>query len=197
MYYYIKGKLAHKGDNYLVVDANGVGYMIFTSLHDIEASGPVGSEITMYTYLSVREDAMDLYGFLTNEEKDMYLKLLSVSGVGPKAALAVLSVLTPSKLSVAIMTGDVKSITKAQGVGPKAAQRIILELKDKVTIDGLDDTENADIVEEELIMDNKAEAMSALVVLGYSSNDAQKALAPLPAELSTEELIKKALAKLM
>lgn len=200
MYYYIKGRLTHKGDNYLVVDANGVGYMIFTSLHNIENSGAIGSEITMYTYLSVREDAMDLYGFLTLDEKEMYLKLLSVSGVGPKAALSVLSTLTPSKLTVAIITGDAKAITKAQGVGPKAAQRIILDLKDKVSVEGLEDTEDIEDIEEIEVMpvtDNKAEALSALVVLGYSSNDAQRVLAKLPSDLSTEELIKKALANLM
>ena len=197
MYYYIKGRLAHKGDNYLVVDANGVGYLIFTSLHSIEASGAIGTEITMYTYLSVREDAMDLYGFLTLDEKEMYLKLLSVSGVGPKAALSVLSNLTPSKLTAAIITGDVKAITKAQGVGPKVAQRIILELKDKVSIEGLDDTEDIEEIDVMPVTDNKAEALSALVVLGYSSNDAQSVLAKLSSDLSTEELIKKALANLM
>lgn len=197
MYYYIKGKLTYKGDNYIVIDANGVGYMIFTSVNSIENSGDLGSDITMYTYLSVREDAMDLYGFLTIDEKDMYLKLLSVSGVGPKAALSVLSVLPPSKLTAAIITGDAKTITKAQGVGVKVAQRIILELKDKVDVDVIDDSDTGEKIELMPVTDNKAEALSALVVLGYSSNDAQQVLSKLNSDLSTEELIRKALANLM
>ncbi len=197
MYYYIKGKLAYKGDNYIVVDAGGVGYMIFTSLHNIEESGAIGSQITVYTYLAVKEDALDLYGFLTVEEKEMFMRLLSVSGVGPKAALAVLSSLTISKLVTAIITGDAKSIMKAQGVGMKVAQRIILDLKDKVSTEFLDDIADDENIDLTPVTDNKAEALSALVVLGYSSHDAQQALSRLPADLSTEELIKKALVNLM
>ncbi len=197
MYYYIKGKLAYKGDNYIVVDAGGVGYMIFTSLHNIEESGAIGSQITVYTYLAVKEDALDLYGFLTVEEKEMFMRLLSVSGVGPKAALAVLSSLTISKLVTAIITGDAKSIMKAQGVGMKVAQRIILDLKDKVSTEFLDDIADDENIDLTPVTDNKAEALSALVVLGYSSHDAQQALGRLPADLSTEELIKKALVNLM
>lgn len=197
MYYYIKGKLAYKGDNYIVVDAGGVGYMIFTSLHNIEESGAIGSQITVYTYLAVKEDALDLYGFLTVEEKEMFMRLLSVSGVGPKAALAVLSSLTISKLVTAIITGDAKSIMKAQGVGMKVAQRIILDLKDKVSTEFLDDIADDENIDLTPVTDNKAEALSALVVLGYSSHDAQRALSMLSADLSTEELIKKALVNLM
>ena len=197
MYYYIKGKLAYKGDNYIVVDAGGVGYMIFTSLHNIEESGAIGSQITVYTYLAVKEDALDLYGFLTVEEKEMFMRLLSVSGVGPKAALAVLSSLTISKLVTAIITGDAKSIMKAQGVGMKVAQRIILDLKDKVSTEFLDDIADNEKIDLAPVTDNKAEALSALVVLGYSSHDAQRALSMLSADLSTEELIKKALVNLM
>lgn len=197
MYYYIKGKLAYKGDNYIVVDAGGVGYMIFTSLHNIEESGTIGSQITVYTYLAVKEDALDLYGFLTVEEKEMFMRLLSVSGVGPKAALAVLSSLNISKLVTAIITGDAKSIMKAQGVGMKVAQRIILDLKDKVSTEFLDDIADNEKIDLAPVTDNKAEALSALVVLGYSSHDAQRALSMLSADLSTEELIKKALVNLM
>ena len=197
MYYYIKGKLAYKGDNYIVVDAGGVGYMIFTSLHNIEESGAIGSQITVYTYLAVKEDALDLYGFLTVEEKEMFMRLLSVSGVGPKAALAVLSSLTISKLVTAIITGDAKSIMKAQGVGMKVAQRIILDLKDKVSTEFLDDIADDENIDLTPVTDNKAEALSALVVLGYSSHDAQQALSRLPADLSSEDLIKKALVNLM
>lgn len=200
MYYYIKGTLAAKGGNYIVVDAGGVGYLIYTTLTDIENSGPIGSEITMYTCLNVREDAMELYGFTSEEEKHMYLMLISVSGVGPKAGLALLSAASPQKIAAAIITEDTKLLTKAQGVGPKAAKRIILELKDKIDKSELGIDDDAGIADDEPempVMDNKAEALSALVVLGYSPNDAKNVLGKLDGTLSTEELIKKALAQLM
>ncbi len=200
MYYYINGKLAVKGDNYIVVDNAGIGYTVYTSLNDIEKAGQVGSDITMYTYLNVREDAMELYGFITEEEKRMFMQLISVSGVGPKAGLAILSVATPAQIATAIVTGDTKTITKAQGVGPKAAQRIILELKDKIDSESLGLTDDGEIIIDttsEIISDSRAEAMSALVVLGYSSQEAKSVLMKLDSSLSVEELIKKALAQLM
>lgn len=199
MYYYIKGTLAAKGDNYLVVDAGGVGYMIYTSLNDIEKAGKTGSDITVYTYLNVREDAMELYGFISEEAKKLFLMLISVSSVGPKAALALLSVMTPSQLAAAIITGDAKKLTKAQGVGAKASQRIILELKDKIDAGAVGiDADNGVILDEtEIITDTKAEAMSALAALGFSAQESKKALAKLDAALSTEDMIKQALAMLM
>lgn len=194
MYYYIKGTLAKKTENYIVIDAGGVGYMINTSLTSITNAGDAGSDIIMYTYLHVREDVMDLYGFTTIEEKNMFLHLLSVSGVGPKAALAVLSVTSPASFAVAVVTNDVKAITKAQGVGPKMAQRIILELKDKLK------NEDLDIVagngDGEMPTENKSEAISALVVLGYSAQEAQKVIRVMDSSLSVEDMIKRALAAL-
>ena len=195
MYYYIKGILAWKGDGFVVVDAGGVGYMIYTSLSSITGVGERGREITMYTYLHVREDIMDLYGFATQEEKDMFMKLISVSGVGPKAALAILSVTTPSRLAVAVVTNDVKTITKASGVGPKMAQRVILELKDKIKTEELDIVAAEDV--EEMPSDNKNEAISALIVLGYSPLDAQNAVRKIDGTLSVEAIIKKALSGLL
>ena len=197
MYYYIKGTLAAKGENYIVVDVSGVGYMVYTSLNGIEKSGSIGSQITVYTYLNVREDAMDIYGFITEEEKKMFMQLISVSGVGPKAGLAILSVAPPSKIAAAIITGDTKTITKAAGVGPKVAQRVILELKDKMDSVSLGIDADEVSVSDEIITDNRAEAMSALVVLGYSANDARGVLSKLDSSLSTEEMIKQALARLM
>ncbi len=199
MYYYIKGTLTAKGENYLVVDASGVGYMIYTSLGCIEKAGSVGSEITVYTYLNVREDAMELYGFYSEEERRMFLLLISVSGVGPKAGLALLSVASPQKIAAAIVTGDEKLMTKASGVGPKAAKRIILELKDKIDNEalGLSGGEIDVFVPDEVITDSRAEALSALTVLGYSTQDAKNVLLKLDSSLSTEELIKKALTQLM
>lgn len=201
MYYYIKGILAAKGENYIVVDAAGIGYMIYTPLSDIEKAPQEGREITVYTYLNVREDAMELYGFLTEEEKKMFLMLISVSGVGPKAGLAILSVASPGQIAAAIITGDTKTLTKAQGVGPKAAKRILLELKDKIDAAelGIDGDEGVilDSPVSTPLMDSKAEAMSALVVLGYSANEARNVLTKLDDSLSTEELIRKALTQLM
>ena len=189
MYYYIKGTLVQKSDNYIVVDANGVGYMIYTSLNSMQNTGEIGKKITIYTYLHVREDVMDLFGFTTIEEKNMFMQLISVSGVGPKAALSILSVTTPAKFAVAVITNDVKTITKASGVGPKMAQRVILELKDKMKTDELEiDLEDES---DDILSDNRSEAISALVVLGYSSNDAQKAIKGIDGTLSVEEIIKK------
>lgn len=195
MYYYIKGTLVQKGENYIVVDAGGVGYMIYTSLNSLATAGEAGKNITLYTYLHVREDVMDLFGFTTVEEKNMFLKLLSVSGVGPKAALAILSVTTPAGFAIAVVTNDVKTITKASGVGPKMAQRVILELKDKLNSEDLDIDLTAD--EEIAMTDNKSEAISALIVLGYSSADAQKAVKGIDGSLGVEDIIKKALAGLL
>lgn len=194
MYYYIKGTLVQKSDNYMVVDANGVGYMIYTSLTSLENAGEIGNEITVYTYLHVREDVMDLFGFTALEEKNLFMQLISVSGVGPKAALAILSVTTPAKFAAAVITNDVKAITKAAGVGPKMAQRVILELKDKVKTDNLplDNDEP-----EYLASDSADEAVSALVVLGYSVSDAQKAVGGIDPKLGVEEIIKRALSKLL
>ena len=195
MYYYIKGTFVQKNDNYIVVDANGVGYMIYTSLNSMQNTGEIGKKITIYTYLHVREDVMDLFGFTTIEEKNMFMQLISVSGVGPKAALSILSVTTPAKFAVAVITNDVKTITKASGVGPKMAQRVILELKDKMKTDELEiDLEDES---DDILSDNRSEAISALVVLGYSSNDAQKAIKGIDGTLSVEEIIKKALAGLL
>lgn len=199
MYYYIKGKLAAKGSNYIVIDASGIGYMVYTSLSGIENSGHIGSDITMYTYLNVREDAMELYGFITPEEKTMFMHLISVSGVGPKAALALLSVASPSKLAAAIITDNEKLLTKAAGVGPKAARRIILELKDKLDAQelGIEEDGAEENIIQSVLTDSRAEALSALMALGYSGAEAKSTLARLDASKSTEELIKDALALLM
>lgn len=195
MYYYIKGTLVQKSDNYIVVDANGIGYMINTSLTTLNSLGASGTEITIYTYLNVREDAMELFGFSTQEEKNMFVHLISVSGVGPKAALSILSVSTPAKFAVAVVTNDVKTITKASGVGPKLAQRVILELKDKLKTDELGvDIEDDTVFDKS---DNRSEAISALVVLGYSPADAQNAVSKVDGSLEVEEIIKKALSGLL
>ena len=197
MYYYIKGKLAHKDTDFVVIDAGGVGYKINTSLTSMQLFGEMGGEAMAYTYLHVREDVQDLYGFATKEEREMFLRLLAISGVGPKAALSILSVATPSKLAVAVLTSDVKLITKASGVGPKMAQRVILELKDKLKDSDLN-IDEADAIEADMSQaDGKNDAISALVVLGYSATEAQQAVKNIDGSLDTEEIVKKALINLL
>lgn len=194
MFYYIKGELALKGENFAVIDNGGVGYKLYASAKTLE-SFREGDRVTLYTYLNVHEDVFDLYGFATEEEHLMFINLMSVSGVGPKAALSVLSVITPKELALAVMTKDAKLLTKAQGVGAKMAQRIILELLDKL--------KNSDIVpqteqtQKVISNDAQSEAVSALIVLGYSQNDAKNAVSEIDETLKTEEIVRLALTKLM
>ena len=195
MYYYIKGNLVKKDDGFIVVDCAGVGYLINAPLSSINSFGEAGSTVTVYTYLNVREDAMELYGFASIEEKEMFLKLIGVSGVGPKAAMAMLSAMSASKLAAAIIMEDEKSITKAQGVGPKMAKRVILELKDKIGNAELD-IPQSDMVSDEA--DNsRMEAINALIVLGYSPEAARNAVNKVENGLGVEEIIKKSLTLLM
>lgn len=196
MYYYIKGKLVMRADNYIVIDANGVGYQIYTSLNTIQTIGAQGDTVTAYTYLSVREDAQELYGFATMEEKELFLQLLSVSGVGAKVAMSVLSAMSPAAFVQAVIFEDIKAITKAQGVGPKVAKRIVLELKDKLSkqdIQGAAASELVNVVEG----DNRADAVSALVALGYSQADAAAAVSGAEPDMAVEDIIKQALIRLM
>ena len=194
MYYYIKGELVLKQDNFAVVDNGGVGYKIYTS--GLSLSGvSVGDEVTFYTYLYVREDIFDVYGFTKNDELTMFLHLLSVSGVGPKAALAILSTLTPNQLVLAVMTNDAKALTKANGVGAKMAQRVILELSGKLKNSEILPDES---IPQEVTLDTSAvEAVSALTVLGYSQAEAKKAVSKVDPTLGVEEIVRKALAHLM
>lgn len=191
MYYYIKGKYILKNESFIVVEAGGVGYKIYTSANTLSKMPQPNSEITVFTHLYVREDAQDLYGFLTNDEITLFLQLMSVSGIGPKAALAILSVTTPEQFALAVITNDIKTITKAQGVGPKVAQRIILELKDKLkTTDAMSEDAREAVIENE---NNIQEAITALTVLGYSVNEAKRAVSGLDYTKNTEQLIKEAL----
>ena len=192
MYYYIKGKVAHTGLDFIVVDANGAGYKINTSEPCVKRVS-LGDEVKVFTYLHVREDIFDLYGFLTDEELNLFKMLISVSGVGPKVGLGILSSVSPSEFALSVVTGNVKAITKAQGVGPKMAQRIILELKDKL--------KSADVSEMpedyEAFSDDTDEAVSALMVLGYSRSEAQKAISKAGTDGGVEQTIKQALKLLM
>jgi len=197
MYAYIKGKLESRGSDYIIIEAGGVGYLIYTSQTTLQEAGRLepGQEFKAYTYLHVREDAMDLFGFATNEELSVFKLLLTVTGVGPKVALSLLSAVSPSKFSLAVITDDVRTLTKAPGVGNKMAQRIILELKDKIKKEQLDlKAAGPDLTLEPLVGSRLAEAVSALMVLGYSQAEASRAGASVYSdELGLEEIIRNAL----
>ena len=201
MYYYISGTLALLTLSTAVIDAGGVGYKLTVSSNTFSAlAGKEGSPAKLFTYFSVREDAMELFGFADEEEKTAFELLISVSGVGPKAAMAILSVMTPSRLSGAVMSGDAKSIAKANGVGAKTAARVVLELKDKIgKAIGSAHTDGDKLATDIPDAGNSAvaDAQAALMVLGYSRAEANYALAQLDSGLDAETLIREALKQLM
>lgn len=201
MFSYLKGFLAQKGQNYVVIDVSGVGFKVYTSMTSLEgiAAKNENDPVTFYTYLYIKEGIMDLYGFSTQEELNMFELLISVSGVGAKGAIAILSSLTPQKLAISLVTNDVSSIKKASGIGPKTAQRIILELKDKIKDEELTaSAEDGGISEEIPLTSSRAEAVSALMVLGYSKFEAERAVSKIDTSLTeTEDIIKAALKALI
>lgn len=206
MFYYIKGILATAAPGYAVIDAGGVGYKMTISENTYRALPPrhsaaVPPQATLYTYLSVREDGVELFGFGTESELSSFKMLLSVSGVGPKAAMSILSLLTPEKFALAVCTDDKKAISQANGIGPKTAARIILELKDKLLKQIDLDAAASSVIAEEASAPSRgkiSEAQDALIVLGYTRSEAQNALKTIDtASLSLEEIIREALKKLM
>lgn len=195
MYAYIKGTLEIKASDHVVVEANGVGYRIFMSGNTIQKLGDLNSKVKVFTHYHVREDNISLYGFYNLEELRMFELLISVSGVGAKSAIAILSNITPSAFALAVISNDIKALTKLPGIGAKSAQRIILELKDKLkteeTIAAESDFEIQTVLAKD---DNMHEAISALQVLGYPVKDATKAVSSIDCTtLSVEDIIKKAL----
>lgn len=195
MFYSITGTVVYFDSVSVALDCHGVAFKCLTTLSTLRQIGEKGTTATLYTYLNVREDALDLFGFSTEQELDCFKTLISVSGVGPKAGLSILSELTPEKPVLSIATGDSKAITKAQGVGPKLAQRIVLELKDKLA-KGLELSVSSPEIQAAGIASasgNSSEAISALTMLGYSQSDASLAVSKLDSELSVEDLIKQAL----
>lgn len=200
MFYYISGTLAICTPTMAVIDCSGVGYKLTISANTLsKLAGKDGTKVKLYTYFSVREDAQELYGFFTEEEHLAFTMLISVSGIGPKAAIAILSVLTPEKLSLAISTGDAKAIARAQGVGAKTAARVVLELKDKAgTLAGDTASDFTDDISSAGISDTKlADVEAALTVLGYSRAEVVYALRGVDKSLDTEEIIRLALRNLM
>ena len=198
MFAYIKGSLEEKGNNYVVIDVSGIGYKIFMSETAIAKMCDLGANVKVHTYYYVREDNISLYGFITKEELKMFELLLSVSGIGAKSAITMLSNITPSKFALAVISNDVGALKKIPGVGPKSAQRIILELKDKLkTEQAIEDEEDTQIKCEIRKTENASEAMEALQILGYNRREIEKVFEKIAnLDVSVEELIKKALSLL-
>lgn len=198
---YLKGNLEIKTKGYIVIEVAGVGYKVYMPENATQKLGEIGQEVKVHTFMRVREDDVSLYGFITNEELRMFELLLSVSGIGAKGALTILSNVTPSSFAIAVISNDVNVLKKLPGIGTKTAQRIILELKDKlkkeqeiVTEETAENTE----LQEVIVDDEKiTEAVSALQVLGYSRKEIADALVNVDLKaLSVEDIIRKGLANL-
>ena len=197
MYSYIRGPLAEVEMDHIVIDVYGVGYNIYIPTNCMEYLPGIGEECKIHTYLYVREDAMMLYGFLTKDDLDLFKQLISVSGIGPKGALGILSALSADDLRFAILAGDSKAIAKAPGIGAKTAQRVILELKDKMS---LEDAFEKKLDHEKVMVASsnnqvKNDAVLALTALGYSSSESLKAVSKveITADMDVEAVLKLAL----
>ena len=204
MFYYISGKLALLDPAYAVIDAGGVGYKLTITQNTYSAMPPhlTVSEppyVKLYTYMAVREDGIELFGFISEEELSAFKMLITVSGVGPKAAISILSLLSPAKLALAICTDDKKAISKASRIGPKTAARIILELKDKLKNTTIEDEDpSGEYVTTATNSSKMSDAQDALAVLGYSRSEASSVLKNIDVDaLELDEIIKLALKKLM
>ena len=199
---YIKGILQIKTKGYIVVETNDIGYKVFMSETAISNVGKIGDKIQIFTYMKVREDDVSLYGFITNEELRMFELLLSVSGIGAKGALAILSNITPSKFALAVISNDINSLKKIPGIGPKTAQRLILELKDKLNKENEfkcdTDTDDNELLNEAIIEETKvSEAISALQVLGYCKREIMESIEKIDLkDLTVEDIIRKGLTNL-
>lgn len=196
MYDYIKGTFAGVSKDYIVIDNNNIGYKIFTSGTTLANMPGMNEKVTLFIQQLVREDFIGLYGFITREELTMFNLLLSINGVGAKASLSLLSISNVNNLKYAILTGDEKSLTRAPGIGKKTAQRIILELKDKLKGDKEIMVSGTDRTSEEII-GNVNEALEALISLGYSEKEASAALKNVSQDEPLEVIIKNSLKKLL
>lgn len=196
MFYSLTGKLVHIGASTAVVECGGVGFKCAVSGTTFKNLPGKGAQVTLYTYLHVREDALELFGFSSKDELDCFKLIISVNGVGAKVALSILTAFSPESLAMHIATGDSKSLTRAQGVGAKIAQRIVLELKDKVGVLKSADAELFESAKAVSASSNVSEAVSALVALGFSHSEASLAVGRLDSGLSVQELIKQGLKNL-
>ena len=197
---YIKGELVELTENAIVLDHDGMGFLIMMPASILAKLPAIGSELKVHTYLYVKEDALDLYGFLTKDDLKVFRLLITVSGIGPKGALAILSTMSPDDLRFAVLAGDSKTISKAPGIGSKTAQKLIIELKDKLKIEDVLDGGADGGYEPQSDMGDTAvaEAVMALTALGYSSADATRAVRQVDggADMDSEALLKAALKKL-
>ncbi len=196
MIYSLRGKLVHKELGLAVVECGGVGYGCRTSYNTLVKLGETGGEVMVYTHLAVREDGVELFGFADMQELNCFRQLISVSGVGPKAATAILSDMTTEQFALTIASGDSKSLTRTKGIGTKTAQRIVLELKDKISSESVSGTSaSSDYSGGAVNTGGSAlgEAMEALMVLGYSQGEIAPILRKLDPDLDTQELIKETL----
>lgn len=200
MYYYLNGELAHREGNICVIDCGGVGYKLTVSMITADSLlTKLGKQVKLYTHLAVREDGIEMFGFASNEEKECFNKLISVSGIGPKVALSILSTYTPEKLAFAIATDDVALIAKTPGIGKKTAQRIILELKDKMSVEMSSEIEiskSGSALNLSAKNPNIAEATEALMVLGYDKSTIISALRGVDPTMDAADIIKAVLKKL-
>ncbi len=193
---YIKGELANKSRGYVVIDVGGLGYKVFMSELSMENIGNIGDVVKVYTYYRVMEDDISIFGFNTNEELRLFELLISVSGVGAKTAITMLGTIKPEEFAIAIISNDINTLKKLPGIGTKTAQRIVLELKDKLKkekqIEELSvATEKSTLIKNEIEKDKKLEEVfDALQVLGYNSKDIEKAMNKIDKNLSLEELIR-------
>lgn len=198
MYAYLKGTIEEIAEDNLVLEVNGIGYNVKISARTVNAVGGIGSFVKIYTYTLVREDTFSLYGFLTRDDLEIFKKLITVNGIGPKGGLAILSVMSADELRFAILSGDAKAISKAPGIGAKTAERVILDLKDKISLeDALTPKESISITALAGGTDSnsKNEAIEALTALGYSGSEALRAVKQVEAseDTSVEEILKAAL----
>ena len=193
MFAYLKGNLAFKNNENAVVDVGGVGYSLQIPFSTYKLLPDIDNEVKLYTYMAVREDNISLFGFFSNEEKKIFEQLISVSGIGPKIGIGILSDITPAEFSLAVITDDVNRLTKISGIGKKTAQRMIIELKDKMKKEDIADT--TDVPSTQFSNNSNAEeAIAALQVLGYSNKDAVSMVNSVIKEgMQVEEIIKLAL----
>ncbi len=192
---YLKGEVAGIYEDSIILEVGGVGYNIFMPASSLDLIDGLGITVKIYTYLLVREDALSLYGFLTRDDLELYKMLISVNGIGPKGGLALLSVMTSDELRFAILSGDAKQIGKAPGIGPKTAQRLIIDLKDKVSIaDAFDMSTDGGSRHDEAggLGSIREEAVEALVSLGYSQSESYRAVRSVGNELEDVESVLKA-----
>jgi len=201
---YVKGIISEKTEELIVVENNGIGYAIRIAVSIFDRLPALGNEVKIYTYMHVREDAMLLYGFLNKSELEVFKLMIAVSGVGPKSALGLLSILSPEDFRLAVISGDAKMIAKAPGIGAKSAQRIILDLKDKIDITKIFNADEGDEIMSVRLENVNAnsplgDAVEALVSLGYSPSQASKAVraVALTDDMDSEDILKSALKELV